>query len=269
MSSPEALRFVSAAVADASKLTDWLTAVGTVGLALVTVITVMMTVWITKADRERDDRLRAEDRADAERRLQEERQAADQRLRDERDHAEAVRRREWQVGCALRLLERVAYLLPLADEVPMLGFSVMGADRRQDECSNAIQSLRHGLHADAPAIANQQVVGQYRTLVRLVDAIRGRPFGQASKDDIEHMGNELRRYAIFVRLSLERFIECGNVWDPGKPSCPVLRFQAGGDSLWQPEHEPPGWREALASDPSDPWYEALHWEARTSSPGHG
>jgi hypothetical protein len=87
MNSMQGVFAASAVVTDGPKLTDWLTAGGTIALALVTVITLMVTVRITRADR-----------VEAGRRLTDERTAAEQRLRDERDHAEVVRR--WSLPLA-------------------------------------------------------------------------------------------------------------------------------------------------------------------------
>jgi len=59
---------------------------------------------------------------------------------------------------------------------------------------------------------------------------------------------------MFVRLSLERFITCGEVLDTGKPYYPKLVREPGDKSLWSPDPEPDGWYVALAHDPHDPSY---------------
>lgn len=76
----------------APTVADWLIAYGTIGLALITLVTLVATVMITRADRNIESKRLAEerqrgaqDRDDADRRLREERDAADQRLREERE----------------------------------------------------------------------------------------------------------------------------------------------------------------------------------------
>jgi len=76
----------------APTVADWLIAYGTIGLALITLVTLVATILITRADRQRESqRLKEErgraarDRDEADRRLREERDAADQRLREERE----------------------------------------------------------------------------------------------------------------------------------------------------------------------------------------
>jgi hypothetical protein len=73
---------------------DWLTAGGTVGLALLAFVTIVVTLLLTRSERDRAERRLEDERVRAEDRLREEREAADQRLRDERGHAEQVRLEE-------------------------------------------------------------------------------------------------------------------------------------------------------------------------------
>jgi hypothetical protein len=75
-------------------LADWLTAGGTVGLALLTSITLVATVLLTRSERRHAEKLLNDERTQAEHRFRAEREAADRRLRDERDHAERVRLEE-------------------------------------------------------------------------------------------------------------------------------------------------------------------------------
>jgi hypothetical protein len=70
----------------APSLADWLTAGGTVGLALLTSVTLVATVLLTRSERRHAEKFLNDERTQAE--------AADRRLRDERDHAERVRLEE-------------------------------------------------------------------------------------------------------------------------------------------------------------------------------
>lgn len=75
---------------------DWLIEWGTVGLAFVTVVALVVTICITVADRHRDRQDRDEDAKVAAERLRDERDIAKRRLKDERDHAEQTARRSGQ-----------------------------------------------------------------------------------------------------------------------------------------------------------------------------
>ncbi len=68
-------------------------------------------------------------------------------------------------------------------------------------------------------------------------------------------GQDLRRYAIFVRLSLESVSEAGEGLDPGAPACPVLERMPAHDSPWHPSKPACGWDEAIAREPDDPFYQ--------------
>ncbi len=252
MSLPEAILITSPVAASGPNLADWLTATGTVGLALVTVITLIATVRIASVDRRHDDEVRGQDRRDAEGRLLEERQAADQRLREERNHAEDVRRQERRVDSAIVLLERIARIMPLLGDLPYRG----GLDAaRKSECDDAVLTLGSGVHTHAALVGQETLAQQYRNVVSFVDAVWTAKWAEEpGGDDLELLGAQLRRYAMFVRLSLERFITRGEVLDTGKPYYPKLVREPGDESLWSPDPEPDGWYVALAHDPHDPSY---------------
>jgi hypothetical protein len=168
MSLPEAILITSPVAASGPNLADWLTATGTVGLALVTVITLIATVRIASVDRRHDDEVRGQDRRDAEGRLLEERQAADQRLREERNHAEDVRRQERRVDSAIVLLERIARIMPLLGDLPYRG----GLDAaRKSECDDAVLTLGSGVHTHAALVGQETLAQQYRNVVSFVDAV--------------------------------------------------------------------------------------------------
>lgn len=254
MSIAEVLQIGSVPDSGGPNLADWLTAVGTVGLALVTVLTLLVTLRIASADRRHDDQVRSQDRAEAKKLLLEERQAADERLRDEREHAEDVRRRERQVDSAMRLLERIAYIMPLIGDLP--GRSAL-SPARQSECNEAVRNLGSGTHTDAVAVGNETLAQQYSNVVGFVDAAWTAKWAkEPSGDDLDFVGAQIRRYALFVQLSLQRFITRGEALDTGKPYYPKLVRKPGDDSLWHPEPEPDEWFTALSHDPRDPWYVA-------------
>ena len=72
---------------------DSVTAVGTLALAAVTLLTLAYAILTTSRDRKQA----AVDRISADKRLEAERNAGEQRLKDERDHAAEVRRRDRQI----------------------------------------------------------------------------------------------------------------------------------------------------------------------------
>ncbi len=186
MSFPEAILITSPVAASGPNLADWLAATGTVGLALVTVITLIATVRIASVDRRHDDEVRAQDRRDAEGRLLEERQAADQRLREERNHAEDVRRQERRVDSAIVLLERIARIMPLLGDLPCRG----GLDAaRKSECDDAVLTLGSGVHTHAALVGQETLAQQYRNVVSFVDAVWTAKWAEEpGGDDLELLG---------------------------------------------------------------------------------
>src|SRR5882757_6468317 len=88
--------------------TDVLTAVGTVGLASLAALTIVVTALLAKQQRNGAEIRLREERELADRALRNERNAAAERLKDERDHAERMRLRERQTFAAAALLDRIA-----------------------------------------------------------------------------------------------------------------------------------------------------------------
>lgn len=257
-------------------LADWLTAGGTVLLALITAVTLIVTVRITRADRRHDDKIRAEDRAqaatvlgeeraraerdraDAAQRLQDERELAAQRLRDERDHAEKTRRHERRSDNADALIQRIATLQPYLAVVPGVwirrdrgpGGHEQGVRYlRDDGCLAAVDTLLHGVWAETTMLGRDDVgavaAARYRYLVKLVeDLARHRP--EKPKRDVR----TLRNYARWVRISLRELAEDGAV-PPiygGSPEFPLLGL-AEEMPPWLPHPLPPGWTDELDHDP--------------------
>lgn len=254
MSISEVMQIASVPKSGGPNLADWLTAIGTVGLALVTVVTLIVTVRIASTDRRHDDQVRGQDRDEANRLLLEERQAADERLRAEREHAENVRRRERQVDSAMRLLERIAYIMPLIGDLP---YRSALSPARQAECNDAVRNLGSGKHTDAVAVGNETLAQQFSNVVGFVDAAWIAKWAkEPSGDDLEFVAAQVRRYALFVQLSLQRFITRGEALDTRKPYYPTLVRKPGDESLWHPDPEPDEWDVALSHDPHDPWYVA-------------
>jgi hypothetical protein len=249
------IQIASAAIADGPNLTDWLTAGGTVLLALITAVTLIVTVRITRADRRHDDKIRAEDRAESTRRLQQEREASDQRLREEREHAEQKRRRERQADTAYVLVQRIAALQPYLGTVPgtmsRALFSGFGPTVRQlhdDECRAAIDTLRHGTWAEAsvlgPGDAAAAAADRYRYLVKLVDDLANNEPTEA-----ERAVRTLRNYATWVRISLIMLAEDGAVPPIYGESAkfPLLR-PAQHMPVWLPNPLPLRWVDEADAD---------------------
>ena len=169
---------------------DWLTGIGTVALAVVTVAALGVTIWITITDRR---------------------------------NAEAARRRDRQQDSAQRLLGRIAGIIPYIRLIP--GASLWSSappghpayDPRAMECLHAVRALEAGMYADTTGLGDSRAADQYRELVRRVLA--------AASGVEEGMGEQtskaLHLCALFVRESLESLIESGQS-NPGQTSFPSL-----------------------------------------------
>lgn len=267
---------IGVVTASGPSLADWLTAAGTVALALVTVVTLIVTVGITRADRRHDDKVRAEDRAlaekvladerdraaqdraEANRRLREEREAADRRLREERDHAEQVRLHERRADAVARLLERIAATHDYLMIVPSLNAHDAEREPRKviplaaaKEAWNAVRSLQEGERTAASMLGHPGAAAQYRALSHLVTTAA---LGVVPNKDRERATVDLSRYATFVRCSLRHLVDTGDILDPGSPPHPVLTRPSGPEA-WYPQHRPAGYVEEIQqTDPTDPLF---------------
>jgi hypothetical protein len=266
----DSIRATVTATASGPSLADWLTAGGTVLLALITAITLIATVRITKADRRHDTKIRAEDRAeakkvldgeharaehdraDAAQRLDEERELARQRLQDERDHAEKTRRRERQADNAYMLIQRIAAVLPYLDNVPGTwirrdrqaggrapGVRYLG----EEECRAAVDTLRQGAWAETIMLgrdhAADEAAARYRCLAKLIESLARSQ--QAAKPERERDVRTVRNYARWVRISLGMLAEDGSVPQihGGSAQSPLLGL--ADMPAWLPDPLPPGW----------------------------
>jgi hypothetical protein len=206
-------------------ITGYLTGYGTVALAFVTVLALVATIWITTTDRRRADR---------------------------------ERRRDRQQDAARRLLGLMSALIPHMWVVPGVHLAAVspfmnrpGANPLTGQVAAAVFELEYGAHAEVAGLGDARAAGQYRELARLtMDAavgIRG--------VDGRRVAGDLRRYALFVRVSLENLIENGQSIDPGNPAAPKLDRPGDQTDLWEPEHKPQPWLDALKREVNDPLYE--------------
>lgn len=222
------------------------TAVGTIALAVATVVAVVINIVITAQDRRR-----------AAANLDAERARADALLKAERDHAEQVRRRERQADNARVLLQRIAALQPCLPTVPgtwtrhtfpQAEYQPYTHHHGDEACREAIKSLQHGAFAEAPLLgqgeAAQTAADRYRRLVQLV-------FTAANDNhlDEERSASTLRSYARWVRISLRMLAESETVppIHGGSPEYPQLGLPEHVP-VWQPNPAPPGWNEELDSE---------------------
>jgi cbb3-type cytochrome oxidase subunit 3 len=229
---------------------DALTAIGTLALAIVTLLTLAYAVWATGRER----RQAASDREDAEKRLEDERQAGAQRLRDEREHAAEVRRRDRQIDNVAILVGRVAEMQAFIEKVPG---TLLRANRPSmsgrlpadaDEALRAINSLRHGAWTEATMLGTGEVAEEaaerYRTLVRLFDE------ASRIKTVTDHDLIALRYYCRWVVLTLRTLAEDETVPPlyPGaarRPEFGVTDYKL----IWKPVPWPPGWQDIAGADP--------------------
>lgn len=272
----------AATTADAPKLTDELTAWGTVGLAAVTVVALIVTIVLARRDRnDARERLEAEqrraeaDRADSDRRLREEREAADQRLRDERALADLRQVRERQIANASALIQRISTLVPhieVAAHPPMI--DPRQKTSAQAECDLAIRSLQEGARTEALALSNPAATKLYMTLTHLVVSARsGKWVEQLTERAGGHLvpeqrtaardrvARDLRNFARYVRLWIAALIDgaeipedvLGPFESAGSPLVPILGAESHSPG-WAPQSFPPRWNEDQQVDPDDPQF---------------
>jgi hypothetical protein len=226
-------------------------------------VAVAVTVVLARRDRqshtrELNEQLRRadQDREAAKQRFQEEVERSERQVREERQDADRVRRDERQQESLARLLEAIAELMPWWDEVPNLYSDATPMSRSQvqrarwGECIEAVRSLRSAVHAQLAWVADARAAEQCRRLAHLVQAAsRGVP-----GDVRARTGQDLRRYAIFVQVSLEHVAAGKESLDPGAPEAPLLGRMPVNDTPWYPTNTPPEWAETIRREPGDPSY---------------
>ncbi|HEV2373424.1 MAG TPA: hypothetical protein VGS19_14775 [Streptosporangiaceae bacterium] len=255
---------MTAFLADGS---EWLTAWGSVATGVGALVAVGVTVWLARRDRQRNEASRRQDLARHESELAEERTRAAQdradaerRLREEREFAEVLRRTERQRECVAGLLGAIGGLMPYWDAVPNLygdpdwkpGEQPTReiAPYRQMECREVLRALKLAVDTQLVGLGDERAAEQCRMLAHLAQtAARGVP-----RDLRVRAGQDLRRYAIFVRTSLGNLIEAGQSLDPGAPQFPLLKRMPVHDTPWHPTSAAPGWTEAIRQEPDDPFY---------------
>jgi hypothetical protein len=253
-------------MAAAPSAADWLTAWGSVVTGAGAIVAVGVTVWLARRDRRRSDRERAGDRERYEVQLAEERERAkrdredaERRLRDERAHAERVRRRDRQQASAGALLAAIAALMPFMDTVPNLYRDpewkpgerpAKETGPRWLECDQALRALRYAADVHLAGLGEERAFRQYRTLVHLAQTAAG----GVPRDLRVRAAQDLRRYALFVQASVTAVSEEGQSVDPGKPEFPLLTRMPVHDTPWHPTNPVPGWTDAIAAEPGDPFY---------------
>lgn len=210
-------------------ITDWITGIGTVALAFATVVTLIATVWITTTDRRR---------------------------------ADDVQRRVRQEDAASRLLGRVAELIQCVSMVPAALAESQHPNPDAEKARQVVQALEYGAHAEVVGLGDARAAEQYRDLAILtlwvasISATRNGPPGGDNRvgvfDYTSRVRINLRRYALFVRVSLENLIEYGQSLDPGDPMLPDLDWVSEDGKLWMPAPTPRAWLSAVRLEPDDP-----------------
>lgn len=252
----------SAPSAGGPSAADWLTAWGTLGTAVFAVAAVVVTIVLAARDRKNhelelgEERLRfARELAEAQERSLRDREDAERRLRDERAFAEDMRLRERREAAVGALLGRIAALLPYCSGVPGLGYAGGLARETLVEAQSAVQSLAHGKHSEVWGLGDARAARQYADLVHLVQSAVGESI---PKDFRKRAGIDLRRYALWVRVSLESLVATGKSLDPGIPAFPNLKRTPVHDTPWQPSTPTEAWVEAIKQQPGDPFFLAAN-----------
>jgi hypothetical protein len=216
-----------------------------------TLATLITTIIFTIHCRKTAARQLTKERERADERLVEERAATGRRAAEQRVHAEQLRRRERQQDSTARLLAQIASITPYMTWVPDV--DALANQMRNDQTVvttfAAVRSLEFGATADVAGLGDPQAARQYRSLVHLVLTAAGLP------DEVPRcrVGGDLRRYALFVQVSLENLVEHEASLDAGTAE-PMLTRDAHDHSLWAPSITPQAWQDAIAREPTDPQY---------------
>ena len=157
------------------------------------------------------------------------------------------------------LLTAIAELMPYFDVVPNLYKDpewkpgerpAKETGPRWLECDRVLRALRHAADVQVAGLGDERAAGQCRMLVHLAQsAAHGVP-----RDLRARAGQDLRRYALFVQVSLAAVREDGQGVDPGAPEAPLLRRMPAHDPPWHPANPVPRWNDAVAREPDDPFY---------------
>ncbi len=214
-------------------ITDWLTGLGTSALAFATVMTLIVTVWITTTDRRR----------------------AEERQRREVD----LQRQEKKNDAIRELIGRIAELIPYIHIISAVFVDDRGPET--EKARQAVRALEHGVHTQVSAIGDDRAADQYRNLAYWSSWVASRDISRlvAHTDQLngadgyvaytERVPIDLISYALFVRMSLENLIEKGQSLDPGEPACPDLTPDLVGPRRpWEPENYPQKWRKDIPWD---------------------
>jgi hypothetical protein len=228
------------------KPTDVLTTISTFVLAAAAIITIIVTRLNAKSDRAaQDKRVDAVVKADNAR-MEAERASADARLQDEYARAERQRLRDRQLVEAPKLLARVERF---RKSVPhMLRTQIPGAPltyHPNDEMEHAIRGLREGVGTEAVMLGDPPVRARYDTLTKLAEGANHPKPEAMSEPRRDRILEDLRRYAIFVRLSLQGLIDDNPVCDLDPPAAPDLERRPL--AAWVPAPAPEGWQAAIGS----------------------
>jgi len=228
------------------KATDVVTMLSTLVLAAAAIGTIIVTRMNAKSDRTAaDSRLKtAADEAND--KMGAERAAADVRLESAYARAEEQRLRDRQLAEAPKLLARVELFRNSVHQ--MLPTQVSGyppSYSPNNEMELAIRSLREGAGTEAVMLGNKPVRDRYDTLAKLAEGANHPKSEEMTKASRDRIIEDLRSYAIFVRLSLQGLIDGKPVPDLDPPAAPDL--QGHVLAPWVPEPAPEGWQEAIGS----------------------
>jgi hypothetical protein len=117
------------------------------------------------------------------------------------------------------------------------------------EAREAVRSIIEGGHSEVWGLGDARAIKQYRNLVNLVETMK-RPAGGGGVRGVQ----DLRRYALWVRVSLANLSKTGESLDPGVPPCPDPTRKPVNDMLWQPSNPSRAWQDAIQREREDPAY---------------
>lgn len=229
------------------KPTDLLTTISTLVLAVAAIVTIIVTRSNATADREAADSRLREAQNEANANMEAERKSADERLATAYSRAEEQRLRDRQLMLVPKLLTRIERFRKLVPSMLLQQYRGAFPVLSNPEIGDVVHGLREGAGTDAIILGDPPVRARFETLAQLAEDANNLDPNAMTAETRDRIVEDLRRYALFVRLSLQGLIDETPVHDLNPPARPDLRSTNPSLAPWDPVPAPDGWKEVIRS----------------------
>ena len=233
--------------------TDKFTAVGTVGLGVVALLTIVVSVIAA-----RNQRRTAENDA------QIDRDTAAANLAAQRAHDELMRLRDRQAVHALALLEVLGRFEDVILDLPIVHSPYrpgLGSDDprvgRRQQVVDAVADLRAATQTTAVLINNAEIQSRMNDLWQLVLLAQDRVAEGSSYQVSDRDRKDILSYIIFIQLGIQELVGGGEPKPLPVPRYPILVRSPGDRAIWMPSPAPAGYHQATSNNPGHPQYRSI------------